>query len=165
MAHLRAAVDGASKEEGSVVSGRKAVADKLELAEQMLYQILEAKSGKKYPTAKTMALFEKKFGAAKPQGWSSQPLKVPPEAPAQAPAPDQRRGLRVVSESQWEFIVDFEMLPDDEKNLLRARLSERANEARRVADETFFRPHKIPPPATNEKVSETISPAPKEKRK
>lgn len=151
LAHLRAVVDQSIKDHGGAVkAGRSAVAQKLELGEQTLYQILEGKSGKKYPTAETMAIFEKKFGPDLPPGWTSQPM-----GKAQVAAPKAAE----MTESQWQMLQDFEMLIEEDRHAIRKTLKEKAESMRKVFEE-FRRRHNLPAPTSNERVAESFGPPP-----
>jgi len=67
---------------------------------------------------------------------------------------------RTVSETEWALLQDFALLPDPEKQTLRQRLAEKADEARRKADEMFFGKHNIPAPVPDERVAEAFGAPP-----
>lgn len=112
----------------------------------------------KYLGVNVLAFFDPRLAD---EEWARISGDAPP--PAAPPKPEKQQFAphppRFVSESEWALLQDFALLQDDEKHTLRSRLAEKANEARRKADEMFFGKHKIPPPVTNERVEEAL-PAP-----
>lgn len=75
LAHFRALMDQeVADANGDKKAGRDAMALKLEMGEQTLYQYYEQKSGKEYPSIKPMVMVEKKYGEGRMPGWSAQEL-------------------------------------------------------------------------------------------
>lgn len=73
LAHFRAAVEQEIKAaHGDDAAGYRAVAAKLEKTYATVYQHYKQKSGKVYPTVEMMVMLEKKYGAGRSVGWSSQ---------------------------------------------------------------------------------------------
>lgn len=56
--------------DGDSVAARKTIAAEIEMNEQTLYQYLEGKSGKAYPSSKIMLKIEKKYSYGRPPGWT-----------------------------------------------------------------------------------------------
>lgn len=59
------------RNDGDAVAARGAVAKAAGKGYDYIYQILEQKSKKSYPTWKIMAALEKKYGQGRPVGWTS----------------------------------------------------------------------------------------------
>ena len=91
-------------------------------------------------------------------------LVAPPAPPREAEPPQKRGGGKQVSESQLQLLEDFDLLPDEEKHILRTRLAEKARAIRQKADELFFGKHNIPAPVADERIEETFGPAPTKRR-
>lgn len=109
LTHFKAVVDKEiSDAGGSPVAGRTAVGQKLEKAEQTIYQHYAQKSGKVYPTIEMMVLLEKKYGDGLPPGWAA----LPPSGVASLlpSAPTLAQALEVVAASLNE-------LPDERREL------------------------------------------------
>lgn len=105
LAQFRAVVDQEIRDAGGdVVAGRTAVADKVEMREQTIYQYYFQKSGKTFPSAELMVMIEKKYGDGRPSGWSAQPL--PSNAIALPQRPRQSIGDMLYGLSQQLIALD-----------------------------------------------------------
>lgn len=118
LTNFRAVVDQEIREaNGDPVAGRTVVAQKLEKAEQTIYQHYGQKSGKQYPTVEMMVLLEKKYGAGRPHGWSAAPTTTGNSPPPGAAPINQIKLSHPVLE-KLERATSTELLIAE--NLLRA---------------------------------------------
>lgn len=119
--------DELKRNNDDAVAARTAIAEVAGKGYDYIYQILEQKSKKSYPTWKIMAALEKKYGPGRPVGWTC----LSPDEAMEVHAPSVDQAFDVLA-------AGLRMFENDERTLLlKAIDSFCKNPAKRVATRTF----------------------------
>lgn len=156
---------------GKFSDGYKAVAMKAGLSYDYVYQLYTGKSGKRPKTISPEAfdalmrayeddedlgpVFNPQTTHPELEVFSDKPLPGEPGHPVQPP-----NSGHVVNESDWALLQDFHMLPEDEKQGLRATLKNKADHVRKIVNDYLGKRGMGATPVPDSKVEAAFGPPP-----
>lgn len=113
--HFRAIVESEKPERGTMRQAYVAVATKICVSPETIYQYYNKKSGKQYPSRQIMQAIERKYGNGRAPGWTNLPLdgngagRFTPEVLAKLAALDASEFRQC--ENQLRQLLGLRLLP------------------------------------------------------